>query len=91
MRLVRSFNKKNQESNEEARRRFFRRIFGILWETFNFNLIFLSDLMKKYHSFQFSGYILMTADSTVHCIKGSSNNRLDLLVINTASVLTQTT
>ena len=46
------------ESNEEARRRFFRRIFGILWETFNFNLIFLSGLMKKYHSFQFSGYIL---------------------------------
>ena len=27
--------------------------------TFDFNLIFLSDLMKKYHSFQFSGYILM--------------------------------
>lgn len=54
-----SFNKKNQASDEEARRRFFPLIFGTLWVTFNFNLIFLSDLMKKYHSFQFPGYILM--------------------------------
>ena len=57
-RLVRGFHKKPRESDEEARRRFYRLIFGILWVYFNFNLIFLSDLIKKYRSFQFSGNIL---------------------------------
>ena len=57
-RLVRGFHKKPRESDEEARRRFYRRIFDILWVYFYFNLIVLSDLIKKYRSFQFSGNIL---------------------------------
>ena len=55
-RLVRGFHKKPRESDEEARRRFYRRIFGILWVYFNFNLIVLSDLIKKYCSFQVTSY-----------------------------------
>ena len=31
VRLVRNLSKKKEESDEQARRRFFRRIFGILW------------------------------------------------------------
>ena len=31
VRLVRNFSKQHRESDEQARRRFFRRIFGILW------------------------------------------------------------
>ena len=57
VRLVRNFTKKKEESDEQARRRFFRRIFGILWVSsigdFNSSasLTFPSSVWKsKYHS-----------------------------------------
>ena len=71
-RLVRGFQKKPRESDEDARR-FFRRIFGILWVNFDFNLIFPSGLIKKrYRSFQFSGNILRALMSTQYAMLASS-------------------
>ena len=72
-RLVRGFQKKPRESDEDARRRFFRRIFGILWVNFDFDLIFPSGLInKRYRSFQFSGNILRALMSTPYAMLASS-------------------